>query len=85
MEITYTNNFKEYKTPENFDPFTIAQQQLRHACELLEYDEQIYNALSEPERLIILKFIMRMDNGSLKTLKHLDVNLIQHEGQPKGE
>lgn len=84
MEITYTNNFKQYKTPENLDPFTIAQQQLRHACELLEYDEQIYNALSEPERLIILKFTMRMDNGSLKTFKAFRCQFNSARGPTKG-
>ncbi len=84
MEITYTNNCKEYKTPENLDPFTIAQQQLRHACELLEYDEQIYNALSEPERLIILKFTMRMDNGSLKTFKAFRCQFNSARGPTKG-
>ena len=48
---------------ENLDPFQIAQKQLYDACKLSNYDSEIYKALSEPERFVQIKIIMKMDNG----------------------
>jgi glutamate dehydrogenase/leucine dehydrogenase len=42
---------------ENLDPFTIAQQQLYDACKIVGYDQELYDALSEPERFVQIKIV----------------------------
>ena len=54
---------------ENLDPFEISQTQLAEACKIKDYDNEIYNALSQPERFIQVKITIKMDNGKLKTFR----------------
>ena len=69
---------------ENLDPFSIAQQQLYNACKIVGYDSEIYNALSEPERFVQIKIIMKMDNGSLKTFQGFRSQYNSARGPMKG-
>ena len=69
---------------ENLDPFSIAQRQLNEACKLVGYDSEIYTALSEPERFIEIKIIMKMDDGSVKTLKGFQSQYNSARGPMKG-
>lgn len=69
---------------EILDSFIISQQQLKLACNLLEYDDQIYKALFEPERLIILTFTMKKDDGCLKTFKAFRCQYNSARGPTKG-
>jgi glutamate dehydrogenase (NAD(P)+) len=69
---------------ENLDPFSIAQQQLYDACKIANYDRELYNALSEPERFVQIKITMKMDNGSLKTFQGFRSQYNSARGPMKG-
>lgn len=69
---------------ENLDPFTIAQHQLYDACKLVGYDQELYDALSEPERFVQIKIIMKMDDGSLKTFRGFRSQYNSARGPMKG-
>jgi glutamate dehydrogenase (NAD(P)+) len=69
---------------ENLDPFSIAQQQLYDACKIVGYDRELYEALSEPERFVQIKIIMKMDDGSLKTFRGFRSQYNSARGPMKG-
>jgi glutamate dehydrogenase (NAD(P)+) len=69
---------------EILDPFKISQNQLSEACKLAGYENEIYNALSEPERFIEIKITMKMDNGSLKTFRGFRSQYNSARGPMKG-
>ena len=69
---------------ENLDPFTIARKQLSDACKIAEYSDEIYNALSQPERFIQIKITMKMDNGSIKTFQGFRSQYNSARGPMKG-
>lgn len=69
---------------ENLDPFTIARKQLSDACKIAEYDNEIYNALSEPERFVQIKLTMKMDDGSIKTFQGFRSQYNSARGPMKG-
>lgn len=69
---------------ENLDPFTIAKTQLSDACKLAEYSNDIYNALSEPERFVQVKITMHMDDGSIKTFQGFRSQYNSARGPMKG-
>ncbi len=69
---------------EILDPFKIAQRQLSDACKLANYDNEIYNALSEPERFVVIKLTMKMDNGSIKTFQGFRSQYNSARGPMKG-
>ncbi|MFX1280116.1 MAG: Glu/Leu/Phe/Val dehydrogenase [Promethearchaeota archaeon] len=69
---------------ENLDPFTIAQQQLYDACKIVGYDQELYDALSEPERFVQIKITMKMDDGSLKTFRGFRSQYNSARGPMKG-
>ena len=69
---------------ENLDPFTIAQHQLYDACKIVGYDQELYDAISEPERFIQIKIIMKMDDGSLKTFRGFRSQYNSARGPMKG-
>jgi glutamate dehydrogenase (NAD(P)+) len=69
---------------ENLDPFEIAKKQLYDACQISGYDNDIYNALSEPERFIQIKITMKMDDGSLKTFRGFRSQYNSARGPMKG-
>jgi len=69
---------------EQLDPFIISQTQLSDACKLANYDREIYNALSEPERFVEIKITMKMDDGSIKTFKGFRSQYNSARGPMKG-
>lgn len=69
---------------EVLDPFKISQKQLSDACKLAEYDNDIYYALSEPERFVEIKITMKMDNGMIKTFKGFRSQYNSARGPMKG-
>ncbi len=69
---------------ENLDPFTIARTQLSDACKIANYDSEIYNALSEPERFVQIKITMKMDDGSIKTFQGFRSQYNSARGPMKG-
>ena len=69
---------------ENLDPFSIAQQQLYDACKMVGYDRELYDALSEPERFVQIKIIMKMDDGALKTFRGFRSQYNSARGPMKG-
>ncbi len=69
---------------EILDPFKISQKQLSDACKISDTDFEVYNALSEPERFIVIKITMKMDDGSLKTFKGFRSQYNSARGPMKG-
>ncbi|MBD3230317.1 MAG: glutamate dehydrogenase [Candidatus Lokiarchaeota archaeon] len=69
---------------EELNPFKIAQKQLKQACDLLGYEEEIYNALSEPQRFIEINITIRMDDGKIKTFKGFRSQYNSARGPVKG-
>ncbi len=54
---------------ENLNPFESAQAKVKHACDQLGLDNDVYTFLSEPQRVIEVNIPVRMDDGSLKMFK----------------
>ncbi|MCI6603122.1 MAG: Glu/Leu/Phe/Val dehydrogenase [Clostridiales bacterium] len=54
---------------ENLNPFESAQAKVKRACETLEYNNDVYTMLSEPQRVLEVNIPVRMDDGSLKIFK----------------
>ncbi|UCD00662.1 MAG: Glu/Leu/Phe/Val dehydrogenase [Promethearchaeota archaeon] len=69
---------------EILDPFKISQKQLSDACKLANYDNDIYNALSEPERFVEIKITMKMDDGKINTFKGFRSQYNSARGPMKG-
>ncbi|MFW9901006.1 MAG: Glu/Leu/Phe/Val dehydrogenase [Candidatus Thorarchaeota archaeon] len=69
---------------EILDPFKISQKQLSDACKLANYELDIYNALSEPERFVEIKITMKMDDGTIKTFKGFRSQYNSARGPMKG-
>lgn len=51
---------------ENLNPLVIAQNQVKHACEKLGLEPEVYELLKEPEKVLTCAIPVRMDDGSLK-------------------
>lgn len=51
------------------NPFEIAQQQVKTACEKLGVEEEVYELLKEPMRVLEVSIPVKMDDGSLKVFK----------------
>ncbi len=49
------------------DPYEEAKAQLRESLDILGYPEEYFEALAVPERVIQLKLLVRMDDGSTRT------------------
>ncbi|MHA1650002.1 MAG: Glu/Leu/Phe/Val family dehydrogenase [Candidatus Helarchaeota archaeon] len=69
---------------EELNPFKIAQQQLKAACDLLGYDQSIYEALAEPERFIEVNLTIKMDDGSIRSFKGFRSQYNSARGPVKG-
>ena len=69
---------------EELDPFKISQKQLYKACKISGCVSDVYNTLSEPERFVEVKIIMKMDDGSLKTYKGFRSQYNSARGPMKG-
>jgi glutamate dehydrogenase (NAD(P)+) len=69
---------------EILDPFKISQHQLAEACKIKGYGDEIYNALSVPERFVEVKLTMKMDDGSIKTFRGFRSQYNSARGPMKG-
>ena len=69
---------------EELDPFKISQKQLYQACTISGCSSEVYTVLSEPERFVEVKIIMKMDDGSLKALKGFRSQYNSARGPMKG-
>ncbi len=69
---------------EELDPFKISQKQLYGACKISGCSSEVYNVLSEPERFVEVKIIMKMDDGSLKVFKGFRSQYNSARGPMKG-
>jgi len=69
---------------EELDPFKISQKQLYGACKISGWSSDVYNALSEPERFVEVKILMKMDDGSLKAFKGFRSQYNSARGPMKG-
>ena len=54
---------------EDLNPFESAQAKVKHACDQLGLDDNVYQILSEPQRVIEVNIPVHMDDGSLKMFK----------------
>jgi glutamate dehydrogenase (NAD(P)+) len=66
------------------NPFKIAQRQLKIATDALGYDKSVYDALSEPKRLLTVTMTTKMDDGSFKTFKGFRCQYNDARGPCKG-
>ncbi len=69
---------------EDLDPFKISQNQLSDACKIMDYGNDIYNALSEPERFVEVRLTMKMDDGSVKSFRGFRSQYNSARGPMKG-
>lgn len=51
------------------NPFEIAQQQIKTACDKLGAEPEVYELLKEPMRVLEVSIPVRMDDGSIKVFK----------------
>ena len=54
---------------DNLNPLKNAQNQLKKACDLLKLDDDVYEILKEPQRIIGINIPVKMDNGKIKVFK----------------
>ncbi|MEE9116216.1 MAG: Glu/Leu/Phe/Val dehydrogenase, partial [Thermoplasmata archaeon] len=66
------------------NPFKIAQRQLKIATDALGYDDSVYEALSEPKRLLTVSLTIKMDDGTFKTFKGFRCQYNDVRGPCKG-
>jgi glutamate dehydrogenase len=52
---------------EVLNPFKIAQSQIKKACDLLGYEDSVYELLKEPEKVNVVSVPVKMDNGTVRT------------------
>jgi glutamate dehydrogenase len=66
------------------NPFKIAQQQLKQACDALGEEEAVYELLSEPEKVLEVTIPVRMDDGTTKLFTGYRVQHNDASGPTKG-
>lgn len=66
------------------DPFDIAKQQLREACDALNLDRGVYEILREPARVYSVAIPVKMDSGEIKTFVGYRVQHTDVTGPTKG-
>ncbi|MCT4598426.1 MAG: Glu/Leu/Phe/Val dehydrogenase [Vallitalea sp.] len=66
------------------NPFKIAQQQLKEACDALGEEEAVYELLSEPEKVLEVTIPVRMDDGTTKLFTGYRVQHNDASGPTKG-
>ena len=69
---------------ETDNPFHIARQQLREACEALNLDLSVYEILKEPARVYTVSIPVKMDSGEIKTFIGYRVQHTDATGPAKG-
>ena len=52
---------------ETLNPFEIAQNQIKSACDKLNTDPDVYEILKNPMRVLEVSFPVKLDDGSIKT------------------
>lgn len=72
------------QTPENTNPFQIAQAQLDEAAALLQLDPAVHALLREPVRELHTSLPVRMDDGSTRVFKGFRVQYNDSRGPTKG-
>jgi len=53
----------------NNNPLVNAREQIKGACEVLGYKEEVYESLKDPQRFFEISIPVRMDNGEVKYFK----------------
>lgn len=53
----------------NNNPLINAREQIKNACDILGYDEEVYEALKDPQRFFEISIPVKMDNGEVKYFK----------------
>lgn len=66
------------------NPFEIAQQQIRKACDALGETDELYYLISEPQRSLEVSIPVRMDDGSTKVYVGYRVQHNDAPGPTKG-
>lgn len=69
---------------ETDNPFHIAQQQLREACDAMELDSDVYELLKEPARVFTVSIPVRMDSGKIRNFTGFRVQHSDILGPTKG-
>lgn len=54
---------------ENLNPLKSVQERLKFACGMLELEDDVYDILKEPSRVIEVSIPVRMDSGKIKVFK----------------
>ena len=49
----------------NNNPLVNAREQIKGACEVLGYKEEVYESLKDPQRFFEISIPVRMDNGEV--------------------
>ncbi len=49
------------------NPFLTVQKKIKEVCDILELNEQVFDVLKEPEKILITSFRVKMDNGKVRT------------------
>ncbi|MBC7959499.1 MAG: Glu/Leu/Phe/Val dehydrogenase [Vallitaleaceae bacterium] len=66
------------------NPFIIAQQQIKKACDALNESEELYYLLSEPQRTLEVSIPVKMDDGKTKVFTGFRVQHNDAPGPTKG-
>jgi len=66
------------------NPFLIAQQQIRAAVDMLGGNEELYDLLKAPARMVEIQIPVRMDNGTLRVFTGFRSQHLNAVGPAKG-
>lgn len=66
------------------DSFKIAKEQLEHAAQYIDIDEDELEVLKNPKRIIEVSIPVKMDNGEIETFKGFRVQYNDARGPTKG-
>jgi len=66
------------------NPFEIAKQQLKMACDRLGVDPVVYEILSRPQKVIEVSIPVKMDDGSVRVFTGFRVQHNNAIGPTKG-
>lgn len=69
---------------EELNPFKIAQQQLKAACDKLGFGAEVYDALCEPQRFLSVRLTIPMDDGTRKSFTGFRAQYNSARGPCKG-
>jgi glutamate dehydrogenase len=49
------------------NPFLTVQKKIKEVCDILNLQDEVYDILREPEKILITNFRVKMDNGKVRT------------------